>query len=244
MALLAAFPQIAFAGPPFVTDDPEPAEFHTWEVNYAVNGSRSTSGTSAYLPGADINYGAAPGVQLHLQLQMAYASGNDSAGGFRHYGAGDTELGIKYRLTEDSEDAADWMVSLYPLVELPTGNSNRSLGAGQSSMLLPVWFQTTRGPWQFYGGGGYWLKHGAGYQNAWAAGGVLLYQFTPDLQLGGELFGSTADQVGQPGHAGFNIGGTWHLQKDYALLFSAGRGLAHVAQTNQASAYLGVQVLY
>jgi hypothetical protein len=228
------------AGPPFVTDDPEPAELHIWEVNYAVNGTHADGVSNAFLPGTDINYGAAPGVQLHAQLQMAY---NQSTGS-THYGLGDTELGIKYRLTNETEDASEWMVSVYPALEIPTGSPSKRLGAGSSSIFLPVWVQTTRGNWTLFGGGGYWLNHGAGSRDAWSAGWAALYQVEEGLQLGGEVFGKNADTANGRGSSGFNLGGVYGLEKDVNLLFSAGRGLSNVANTNQASLYLGLQVIY
>ena len=242
---LLLVPLAGRAGPPFVTDDPEPAEYQTWEVNYALAGTRSSWGTQAFAPGADINYGAAPGVQLHAQLQMAYANADGDNGG-PHYGLGDTELGLKYRLTPQPADGDDdaWMVSVYPAVELPTGSARRDLGAGHSSVFLPVWVQKGWGQWTFDGGAGYHLNHADGSHNYWSGGTLVLYQFTPELQLGGEVFGSGAAALGERGSTGFSFGGTYKLDKEASLLFSAGRGLSHVSNTNRASAYLGVQVLY
>jgi hypothetical protein len=47
--LFAAFvvPMLARTGPPFVTDDPEPAEYGRWEVNYALTGTLVQDGGSA-----------------------------------------------------------------------------------------------------------------------------------------------------------------------------------------------------
>jgi len=237
---LACVETLAFAGPPFVTDDPEPAAFRTWEVNYAANGTLAGISTQAYVPGVDINYGASPGVQLHAQVQMAYAS--DSTG--HRIGPGDIELGVKYRLTPETQEDEGWMVSVYPLLELPTGDAHRALGAGHASALLPLWVQRTLGAWTMYGGGGYWVNQGAGRRNAWAAGWVVLYQWNAGWQLGGEVFGKTSEQAGAPGSSGFNLGGTCKLSEDKSLLFSAGRGLSHVQDSNRASAYLGLQVIY
>lgn len=234
------FTTLAYAGPPFITDDPEPVDYQAWEVNYALTGSRDRNGTSAFLPQIDTNYGIASGVQFHVQPQLAYTS----QGGSRAYGLGDTELGLKYRLTPESENADDWMASLYPLVEIPTGNASRNLGAGASSFYLPLWLQTSRNGWTTYGGGGYWVNNGPNAKNAWAGGWVALYQVTERLQFGGELLGKTADIPGGHGTTGFNLGGTYGLAKDYNLLFSAGRGLTNAADSNEKSVYLALQVLY
>jgi hypothetical protein len=190
--------------------------------------------------GIDGNYGAAPGLPLHVQPQLAYA--NASTG--RTYGLGDTEVGIKYRVTPVSDRPDDWMISLYPRYETPTGNANRNLETGASSVYLPVWLQTTRAGWTTDGGSGYWVNSGAGNRNAWAAGGVALYRFTEKLQFGGEVFAKTADSADGRGSSGFNLGGIYGLAADYNVLFSPGRGLSNAASTSQASVYVGLQVIY
>jgi hypothetical protein len=234
------FAPSAHAGPPFVTDDPEPVAYQTWEVNYALTGTRDKRQTFAFLPSIDANYGASPSLQLHIQPQIAYNSRSHGA----TYGLGDTEVGIKYRLTPESDSPEDWMISIYPLYVIPTGSANRKLGAGAPSVYLPIWLQTTRDVWTTYGGGGYWVNSGGSNKNTWAAGWAALYQFTEKLQFGGEVFAKTTDTTNGRSSSGINLGGTYGLVKDYNLLFSAGHGLTNVASTNQASAYFGLQVIY
>lgn len=230
----------AVAGPPFITDDPEPVDPGRWEVNDALTGTRALGATGAFLPQVDANYGAAPGVQLHVMPQMGYSA---TPGGHA-FAAANTELGVKWRLTPAPAGDDEWMVSVYPLHELSSGNANRSLGPGAGSTYLPLWVQTTHGPWTLYGGGGYWINPGDGRKNAWATGWVALYQCTPRLQLGGEVFAQTSPAEGQRGYAAFNLGGSYGLGHGYSLLFSSGQGLANVAQTNQASFYVALQKIY
>lgn len=237
VALLAA---PAYAGPPFITDDPDPVDFHAWEVNYAVTGSHSRGSTTGVFPGIDANYGVAPGIQLHAQVQAAYSG----AAGVHAYGVGDSELGIKYRLSPESAEPEDWMISVYPMYDIDTGNARRQLGTGASSVYLPLWVQKTTGAWTTYGGAGYRINTGAERHNAWAGGWVALYQISKRLQLGCEVFAQAADTTGERSASGFNLGGIYGLAKDWNLLFSAGRGLSNANATNQASAYLGLQVLY
>ena len=226
----------AHAGPPFVTDDPEPAEYRKWEVNYAISGTRNLGQPFTPLPQIDINYGAAPGLQLHVQPQMSHLSTQE---GVRDYVLSGTELGVKYVLAESES----WMASLYPLYELPIGN-NANVGIGSPSLYLPIWLQTAKDRWTFFGGGGYWINSGSGNRNAWAGGVAALYQFTTTLQLGAELFGNTPAVIGNNNSLGFNVGGYYRLAKDYTLLFSTGRGLVNAPAANQTSLYLGIQVLY
>lgn len=238
-ALACLLAPAASAGPPFVTDDPEPVEAGSWEVNYALTGTLVQPGGEGSLPLVDANYGAMAGLQLHIQPQLAIVH----ADGRTHVGIGDTEIGVKYRLVE--EDDAGWrpLVSVYPLVELPTGSTRRGLGEGTVRTFLPVWAQKTVGRWTVYGGGGYGINPGGG-RNAWFAGGVALYQITEQLQLGGELFLQTAEAPGSPDAPGFNLGGSYTFAENCRLLFSAGSGLADRSETNQASGYIALQIIY
>ena len=230
----------ATAGPPFVTDDPVPVEPQTWEINTAVTGTAVRQAGTLSTPSVDINYGAVPGVQLHLQPQVLVVW--DQAG--RQAGWGDTQVGAKIRLVD--EDRQGWvpMVSVYPIVTVPTGDARRGLGTGQTETFLPVWADKTIGKWVIDGGAGYNINPGPRGRNAVFVGCLVLYQFTEAFQFGGEAFLQTAQSRGARSAPGFSLGGSYDLNKTYHLLFSAGRGLANVSATNRGSAYLGLQVTF
>ncbi|MGH6956171.1 MAG: hypothetical protein ACREEW_05850 [Caulobacteraceae bacterium] len=211
----------ARAGPPFITDDPEPVELGHWEV-YAFSAGAFERGAATDVgPAVEINYGAAPNLQLHFIANAAYDAprGADAA-----WGLGDTELGVKYRFVTPGRD--DWypQVGVFPLVELPTGDARRGLGAGYVQAFLPVWLQKDFGKWTTYGGGGYWINPGPGNRNYWFVGWLLQRQVTKRLALGAEVFHQTANLVGRGGSTGFNIGGQYDLTDHDHLLFSMGRG--------------------
>jgi hypothetical protein len=65
-------PGVAFAGPPFRTDDPEPVEYRHWEVYLASQGSFNQDERSLTAPHVEINYGVFPNVQLHLLAPIEY----------------------------------------------------------------------------------------------------------------------------------------------------------------------------
>lgn len=230
----------AEAGPPFVTDDPEPPDPGQWEVISTVTGTLVHGGGDASLPLIDANYGAAPGLQLHIQPEMAYVRTPEGA----HYGFGDLEIGAKYRFIDEDENGWVPAIAFYPLLQLPTGDKRRGLGSGVVRTFLPIWAQKTVGKWTVYGGGGYGINPGADGKNAWFVGGVALYQFTEKLQFGGELYLQTAEAPGDKDAPGFNLGGSYALAKNLNLLFSAGRGFAHGTENNRFSGYLGLQVLH
>ena len=159
----------AAAGPPFLTDDPVPVDYQHWEIYGFSQGTHKQGDTSGTLPGVEINYGAAPNLQLHLIAPVgAFDKPGGSAG--TKFGYGDTELGVKYRFIEESKDGWWPQVGVFPLFEAPTGNLQRGLGTGRVHEFLPVWLQKDFDPWVTYGGGGYWINPGPGNQNYWFAG--------------------------------------------------------------------------
>ena len=52
--------------------------------------------------------------------------------------------------------------AFYPLIELPTGNRQRGLGAGFFRAFPPFWIGKNLGDWLTCGGG-YWLNQNKGY---------------------------------------------------------------------------------
>lgn len=91
LAMFASLAMVesAIAGPPFFTDDPEPVDLHHWgfyvaSINADIHGD--WSGTA---PHFEVNYGAAPELQLHMIAPLAYDSPPQ---GVTHYGFADLAL--------------------------------------------------------------------------------------------------------------------------------------------------------
>jgi hypothetical protein len=231
----------ASAGPPFRTDDPEPVDYQHWEVYGFSTATRIRGDTSGILPGVEVNYGAAPDLQLHLIAPLAFDKPDD--GGWQS-GYGDTELGVKYRFIQEDEKGWRPMVGVFPLLELPTGNAERGLGTGHAHEFLPLWLQKSFGEWTTYGGGGYWINPGGGNKNYWFAGWLLQRQVTDQLAIGGEIFHQTADTQGGKDSTGFNIGGIYDFTEHHHLLFSAGRGVINASDTNDFSYYIAYQLTF
>ena len=238
---VAAPTNSALAGPPFVTDDPEPVDYQHFEINLAALGTLARHTQGGAVPSADINYGLLPEVQFHLGLAMPFQGGD---GQTVHYGYGDTEIGVKLRFV--SEDEAGWrpQIALYPNVELPTGSAKDDLGSGYTRVFLPLWLQKSFGAWTAYGGGGYWLNDHGDNRDYWFAGGLIERKLRDDLTLGGEVFEQGKDSVASKVSAGFNLGGTYDIDETHHLLFSAGRGIRDAEATNRFSYYLGDQLTF
>jgi hypothetical protein len=228
----------AHAGPPFRTDDPEPVALHHWEVYVFSAMTWTKDDTGGVAPGIEVNFGAAPNLQLHLVAPQAI---DRPAGGPTLLGPGDVELGAKYRFVQEDDHGWRPQVGVFPLVELPTGEANRGLGAGRTRVFLPVWLQKSSGDWLTYGGGGYWINPGPDSRNYWFAGWLLQRQVTKQLALGAEAYYQTADTVGGKDSPGFNVGGVYDFNEHTHLLFSAGRGLANAKAANKLSCYLALQ---
>lgn len=211
----------SLAGPPFITDDPEPVDLGHWEVYGFSAGASGHGDTTGLGPSIEVNYGAAPGLQLHIIGGLSY---DDQPGGHFQMGLSDTELGAKLRFISPGED--DWypQVGIFPLVEAPTGNAHKGLGAGYWQEFLPLWIQKDWGKWTTYGGGGYWINPGPGNRDYWFCGWLLQRQLTEQFALGAEVFHQTASMDGRSASSGFNVGGIYDFTEHYHLLVSAGRG--------------------
>jgi hypothetical protein len=196
-------------------------DYGHWEVYAFSAGAHGSSDTSGLGPSIEVNYGALPNLQLHVITGLAF---DDPAGRHLQMGMSDTELGAKYRFIDPGQD--DWwpQVGVFPLIEFPTGDASRGLGAGHTQEFLPVWVQKDFGKWTTYGGGGYWINPGAVNRNYWFTGWLLQRHVTDSLSLGGEIFHQTSATVGSDASSGFNLGGIYDFTEHYHLLFSAGRG--------------------
>ena len=130
---VALLPTSAIAGPPFRTDDPEPVDYTHWEFYTFTSGTHISGDTSGVGPAFEFNYGLIPNGQLHIVAPTAFDS---PAGGPTLFGYGDTEIGFKYRFIEEEKDGSRPQVGMFPLIELPTGNENRGLGAGHVRVFM------------------------------------------------------------------------------------------------------------
>jgi len=236
LCLVSALPGTVFAGPPFVTDDPEPVEYRHWEIYLASQNAKDKDGWSGTAPHFEVNYGVLPNLQLHLIVPLAYSKPND---GSSHYGFGDMELGVKFRFVQETDVLPQ--IGVFPLIEVPTGSKSRGLGNGKAQGFLPLWVQKSWGPWTTYGGGGYWINPGSGNKDYWFFGWQVQRDLSKAITLGGELFYNTPTANGEGGRLGFNIGTIVNFTENHHLLFSAGRD---IHGQNRFSTYIAYQLTF
>ena len=140
VASAAALP--ARAGPPYVTDDPEPTDRGHWEI-YAFANAVHTPGDTTGETGLDLNYGAARDLQLTLLLPAAFelADGTYVSGGV-------IEAAAKLKVLHQDPHGWTPAVAVFPRLFVPTA------GGGRLNLLVPVWAGKDFGPWSLFGGGG------------------------------------------------------------------------------------------
>lgn len=206
----------AQAGPPFITDDPEPTEYQHYEIYLFTSGSSATDGTTGE-SGVDFNYGALPDLQLNAVVPMAYSLPRDA----NEIGFGNVELAAKYRFLHQSQ--IGWDIAVYPRVFLPSGSSR--VGNNHPALFLPLWFQKDWGDWSTFGGGGCQLQHGDDSQNFCLMGWALTRQVLPDLQLGAEIVHQTPDTKNSHASTEIGAGFRYDLNEYYHLLGYYGLGL-------------------
>lgn len=215
-ALWAALllPAAAHAGPPFLTDDPEPTEKGHWEVYAPLFEAEGRGEDFEGALGAEINYGPAEDVQITVGLFGAYT--HDGTGW--RWGAGDLEASVKYRFYHDEDSGLQ--VALFPGVTLPTGGNG--LGSDHVTALLPIWAQKDIGEWSVFGGGGYAINPGAGNRDYWTGGIAVTRHFSDRLLVGVEADRQGPDTVGGRASTQLGLGAILDLSGPMRLLASGG----------------------
>ena len=211
---LMASPCVAVAGPPFLTDDPEPTDAGHWE-NYAP--ALAPEGRGSARDGellVELNYGAAPNLQLTLDLPTAFA--RDAFGS--RYGLGDLAVSAKYRFFHD--EAKGISVATFPGLTLPT--ATKGLGAPSVTAFLPVWAQWDSGPWSVFGGGGYAINPGAGNRDYWKGGVAATRKVAERLLVGVEIDRQGPDTDDGSASTSAGIGAILQLPAPFRLLASGG----------------------
>lgn len=147
--------------------------------------NRDGGGEDSAVPGAEVDYGLVDNVQLHAVGTAAYEHEADEGSRF---GVGDSESGVKWRFLEETEMLPQ--AAFFPLVEIPTGNSNRGLGNGRAQLFLPLWLQKSFGEdkkWTTFGGGGYWINPADDAKNFFRIGWELQREINDFLTVGGDF---------------------------------------------------------
>jgi hypothetical protein len=217
-AILGA-PGRASAGPPYLSDDPEPTDPSHWEIYDFVIGAGGPGGLTGQA-GFDINYGGAKDLQLTAVVPLGFENARGFSVAGLQAGPSDLELAVKYRFLHQMDGGWTPDVSLFPRLFVPT--ADRALGTGQLGLLLPVWAEKDFGPWSVFGGGGWQLNPGLDQRNFWQGGVAVSRSIGKRLSLGGEVYGQTRDTAGGGAFTAIDLAATYRLVTHWSLLASAG----------------------
>ena len=220
------------AGPPYLSDDPEPTDYKHFEIYAFSNGTATRDGTSG-AGGIDFNYGGAPNLQLTAVLPVAY---DFAASAAATAGLGNIELAAKYRFL--TQDNAGLDVSVFPRLFLPSASS--TVGEQHASLLVPIWLEKDWGQWSAFGGGGCEINRGGGSQNFCLMGAVITRQIVPNLQVGMEIFHQTPDTQGGEATTSIGAGVRYDLNEHLHLLGYLGRGIQNADATDRYNWYTSV----
>lgn len=217
----------AWAGPPFLSDDPDPTPHHEYEILVFGEGEplRGDIGGSV---GIDFNYGATPDLQLTAAVPLIFETNGDE----REWGLGNIEFAAKLCVLH--QETFGWDVAIFPRVYLPSASD---LGDQHASLLLPIWIGREDGRWSTFGGGGCAINRGDEAQDYCLAGWALTYDITPNFNLGAEVFHQSADFEGGEATTTLGFGGTYSVNDTVHLLGYLGADADHIGDPDRASWY-------
>lgn len=234
--LAAALASPAWAGPPFVTDDPQPTDFGHWEIYNFVAGAH-TPGVTSGEAGFDLNYGAAKDLQLTLVLPAGWEDTDRL-----RVGAGTVEAAAKLKVLHQREGSWIPDVAVFPRVFLPT--AGRRFGSDRLGILLPVWVGKDAGKWSVFGGGGYQINPGPGNRDFWISGLAVTRALSDRLTIGAEVDHHTRDSAEGRDFTGANLGVIYKLVDHWSLLAAAGPGLQNPREEGRYAFYLALEATY
>ena len=220
LSLLLACATPGWAIPPLVSGDVPTADRGTYELFIGYVATDSGSTTEHEVPFWELVYGLTSRQELTIEAPLLVL---DEAGGSTT-GLADVVIGTKYRLL--GEPSADSGLSASLEVKLPTGDSDRGLGAGAVNVDLRL-----RGGWEF-GREVFYLNLGHTWigedeeprENTWFYAAVWDHPVGERLRLLTELYWKTA-KLGAPDRLAASVGVKWRFPQRQQLQFSLGRSL-------------------
>jgi hypothetical protein len=223
MAAWLALTMAALAGPPYVTDDPEPTDTGHFENYLFVEGTRADRQFGGPPLGVEINYGGFADTQLTLSVPLNPDPGPGGMGLVWAPLGG----GVKYRFIEEDEDGWRPQVAFFPQMSIPVGSAAHSAPVTE---LLPIWMQKSFGPdWVAFGGGGFTNNPGSGNRDFANYGFAVQHQFTEKLALGCEIFGQSRDSATDGGSTAVGVAAIYDFSDEWHLIGSVNTGVINRA---------------
>lgn len=218
---------LAWAGPPFLSNDPDPPERGQWEMILPSTFSRASDGNaSGEWTTLDFNYGYDDRTQLSAGLPVPFVR---DAGQPRRSGLGDAFVEYKRRFGVEPHRG---YFGIDPELAFPTGDPDRGLGAGKVTADLPLLYQRRWGAWTAYADTRYKWRRGEDGRSYWFYGAVLERRIQDRAEIGVELYGNSSRREGEGPTAGFDLGFRYSLSRNVRLIGAVGRSYGGDRATN------------
>jgi hypothetical protein len=224
----------ALAGPPYITDDPEPTDTGHWENYLFVEGARTAGQRFTPIAGIEVNYGAFEDTQLTMSVPL---NTNPGPGGIGVVWA-PLGMGVKYRFIEEDDDGWRPQVAFFPSIAIPVGPANAGAPVTE---LLPIWMQKSFGDWTFFGGGGYTNNPGPGNRDFANYGIAAQNQVTKQLALGVEIFGAGKDSVNDRPTTAVGVAALYDFSDLWHVIASVNTGISNAHAADQFSYNLALK---
>jgi hypothetical protein len=235
---------------PFVTDDTDTTpkgRFH-FEFSNEFDLLQRASFPSLKQNTADfeLDYGLFEGVEIGIESPLLTIFNAAGSAPKTVTGIGDTNVSLKYNFYKERENSRLPAMTIAFNLELPTGDTKRQLGSGLSDFYMNGVLQKSlsksiklrlNGGILFSGNETTGVIGIKSRGKVFTAGGSLVKQFTPKLQLGMELTGAMTKQLELgKGHLQTLLGGNYQFRSNASF------DLGIVAGKYAASPRVGVQL--
>jgi hypothetical protein len=239
---------------PFVTDDADttPRRHFHFEFSNEFDLLQRSSFPSSKQNTADseLDYGLFDRVEIGIESPLLTIFNAPGTVPKTASGIGDTNLSLKYNFLSEQENSRMPAMAVAFDLELPTGDTKRQLGSGLSDFYMNGILQKSvskKTKLRLNGGILFSGNETTGVigiktrGTVFTAGGSLVKQFTPQLQLGMELTGAvTKDfQLGK-GQLQTLLGGNYQFKKNISFDFGIVGG--RYAASPRAGVQLGFSV--
>lgn len=254
LSLLVLVAATAQAQQPFVTDDADTTSkkhFH-FEFSNEFDLLQRSSFPSLKQNTADfeLDYGLFENVEIGIESPLLTVFNDAGSGPKTVSGIGDTNISLKYNFRRERENSRMPAMAIAFNLETPTGDTTRQLGSGLADFYLNGIVQKSlskktklrlNGGILFSGNETTGVIGIKSRGTVFTAGGSLVRQFTPKLQLGVELAGamSTNFQLGK-GQLQTLVGGNYQFKNNASFDFGILAG--KYAASPRVGVQLGVSV--
>jgi hypothetical protein len=175
----------AFAGMPLTTDDAYTVEKGKFQLETGIDFTRQDNHDKEFSPSVTLTYGLFERMDVGVGSAYLFVDPTDSK---NENGLGDTEVKVKYHLT----DQKDWIphFAVSGTLKIPTASDSKGLGSGKADFnvnTIFTWNLSER--WQLYSNLGYTFIGEHHVDNECNYSGAAQFALSEKWALVGEIFG-------------------------------------------------------